>query len=54
MGGQFSPPDTYLYVMLRWCEKMRIELPGPRLGAFQKRMEARAGVAQALKAEGLT
>ena len=53
MGGKFSAPDAYLYVILRWCAKMEIELPGPRLAAFKKRMEARAGVAKALKEEGL-
>ena len=53
MGGAFSAPDAYLYVMLRWCAKMGIELPGPRLTAFKNRMEARAGVAKALKEEGL-
>lgn len=54
MGAQFSPPDAYLYVMLRWCAKMGIELSGmPRLEAFKRRMEARPGVARALQEEGL-
>jgi len=54
MGGRFSPPDAYLFVMLRWCEKMGIDLSGlPRLSAFKDRMQARPGVARALKEEGL-
>ena len=54
MGGGFTPPDAYLYVILRWCEKMDIDVSGlPRLTAFKARMEARAGVQKALKEEGL-
>jgi glutathione S-transferase len=54
MGAQFSPPDAYLFVILRWCEKMGLDISGmPRLAAFKRRMEGRSGVARALKEEGL-
>ncbi|MBV9549646.1 MAG: glutathione S-transferase family protein [Alphaproteobacteria bacterium] len=54
LGGKFSPPDAYLFVMLRWCDKNKIDLAAmPRLTAFKARMENRAGVSKALKQEGL-
>jgi glutathione S-transferase len=54
MGGNFTPPDAYLFVILRWCEKMGVNISGlPRLTAFKTRMEARNGVKKALKEEGL-
>lgn len=50
----FSAPDAYLFAILRWCEKMGVDLTGlPRLSAFKRRMESRDGVRQALKEEGL-
>ena len=52
MGPNFTPPDAYLYVMLRWCEKFGVAVP-ERLSAFKARMEVRPGVQVALKAEGL-
>jgi glutathione S-transferase len=55
MGDRFSPPDAYLYVVLRWCEGMDVSLSGlPRLTAFKARMDSRPGVKQALKEEGLS
>jgi glutathione S-transferase len=54
MGDRFSPPDAYLFVILRWCEKLRIDMSDqPRLRAFKARMESRPGVVRALKEEGL-
>jgi glutathione S-transferase len=54
MGDRFTPPDAYLFVMLRWCEKMGVDLSGlPRIAAFKARMQSRPGVIQALKEEGL-
>ena len=54
MGAAFSPADAYLYVMLRWCEKMGIGIEGlHRLEGFKARMAARPGVRRALQAEGL-
>jgi glutathione S-transferase len=52
--GVFSPADAYLYVMLRWCEKMGIDIAAlPRVAAFKARMAARPGVRAALTAEGI-
>jgi glutathione S-transferase len=54
LDGGFSPPDAYLFVILRWCKSMHIDLSGlPRLTAFKARMESRPGVQKALKEEGL-
>ncbi len=54
MGPKFSPPDAYLFVMLRWCEKSGIALTGlPRVVALKGRMQSRSGTSQALKEEGL-
>ncbi len=54
MGVAFGPADAYLYVMLRWCEKMGIDIGKlPRLSAFKARMAARPGVRAALSAEGI-
>ncbi len=53
-GARFSPPDAYLFVILRWCGKMGVDISGlPRLGAFKTRMEQRPGVKRALAEEGL-
>jgi glutathione S-transferase len=52
--GAFTPADAYLYVMLRWCEKMGIDIAAlPRMTAFKARMAARPGVRAALAAEGI-
>ena len=54
MRGAFGPADAYLYVMLRWCEKMGIDIGKlPRLTAFKGRMATRPGVRAALQAEGI-
>lgn len=54
MGASFSPPDAYLYVMLRWAAKMGISIEGlHQLEGFKARMEARPGVRAALQAEGI-
>lgn len=54
LGAKFSPPDAYLFVVLRWCAGMGVDLSAlPRLTAFKTRMEGRKGVQQALKEEGL-
>jgi glutathione S-transferase len=55
LGAKFSPPDAYLFVILRWCAGMGVDISGlPRLIAFKARMEQRKGVQQALKEEGLS
>ncbi len=54
MGAQFGPADSYLYVMLRWAEKMGIDIaPFAKLTAFKARMAQRPGVRAALAAEGI-
>src|SRR4051812_13462815 len=54
MDDAFSAPDAYLYVILRWTDKMKVDISGlPRLTAFKTRMDKRAGVQKALEAEGL-
>jgi glutathione S-transferase len=54
MGASFSPPDAYLYVMLRWCDKMGIGIEGlHRVEGFKARMAQRPGVRAALAAEGI-
>ncbi len=54
MGDGFSAPDAYLYVILRWAEKMKIDLSAsPRLVQFKARMDKRGGVQKALSEEGL-
>ena len=54
LGSKFTPPDAYLFVMLLWCEKLRIDLSDmSALGAFKARMKARPKVAKALAEEGL-
>lgn len=52
MGAHFTPPDAYLYVMLRWAAKFGVAVP-ERLSAFKTLMEDRPGVRAALKEEGL-
>jgi glutathione S-transferase len=52
MGERFMAPDAYLYVILRWAQKMHIDLSGlPRLLAYRARVEARPSVQQAMAAE---
>jgi glutathione S-transferase len=54
MGENFSAPDAYLFVILRWARTMHLDMKiMPRLLAFKARMEARPGVQKALAEEGL-
>ena len=53
-GDQFTVADAYLFVMLTWAHKFRIELkPFPKLGAWFARVESRPKVHEAMKEEGL-
>jgi glutathione S-transferase len=55
MGHGFCPADAYLYVMLRWCAKMDVNMASlAKLTAFKARMEKRPGVSAALAAEGIS
>jgi glutathione S-transferase len=54
MGKQFTVADGYLFVMLAWADRMKIDLSGmPNLMAFKARVAARPNVQAALKMEGL-
>lgn len=54
MGKQFTVADGYLFVMLAWADRMKIDLSGMKnLMAFKDRMAARPNVQAALKMEGL-
>jgi glutathione S-transferase len=55
MGSAFSVPDAYLFTVLRWTPRTKIDLAQyPNLVAFMARMESRPAVRAALDAEGLT
>ncbi len=54
MGSKFCVADGYLYNMVRWARRVNLDLSAfPNVVAFEKRMEARPKVVEALKAEGL-
>ena len=54
MGKQFTVADGYLFVMLTWADRMKIDLSGLKnLMAFKARVAARPKVQAALKMEGL-
>jgi glutathione S-transferase len=52
MGGQFTVADAYLYTMLRWADRMKIDISAmPNLSAYKARIAARPKVQAALEAE---
>src|SRR6201991_5303240 len=54
LGKQFTMPDAYLFVMLRWAEGMKFDLTGlHNLMAYKDRVAARPKVQEALVKEGL-
>ena len=54
LAGFRSVADPYLYVTLRWAEKLGVDLSGfGNLHGFKARMERDPGVRAALQAEGL-
>jgi glutathione S-transferase len=54
MGKQFTVADGYLFVMLAWADRMKIDLSAMKnLMAFKGRVAARPNVQAALKMEGL-
>jgi len=54
MGKQFTVADGYLFVMLAWADRMKMDLSGMKnLMAFKDRVAARPNVQAALKMEGL-
>ncbi|MBL0164306.1 MAG: glutathione S-transferase N-terminal domain-containing protein [Xanthomonadales bacterium] len=55
LAASRSIADPYLYVTLRWAEKLGVDLGGfDELARFRARLEADAGVQAALKVHGLT
>lgn len=54
LGAQFTAADAYLFVMLRWCDNMKVDISSlERLKALQQRVASRPAVQAALEAEGL-
>lgn len=54
LGKQFTVADGYLFVMLSWADRMKIDLSAMKnLMAFKDRVAARPNVQAALKMEGL-
>lgn len=54
MGDQFTLPDAYLFVVLRWLDMMKIDIGNwPRLAALRARVGRRESVRAVLEFEGL-
>ncbi|HEX7348416.1 MAG TPA: glutathione S-transferase N-terminal domain-containing protein [Rhodanobacteraceae bacterium] len=54
LAGSRSIADPYLFVTLRWTKAVKVDISGlENLKKFEARMRADAGVAKALKVEGL-
>jgi glutathione S-transferase len=54
MGDHFTVPDAYMFTMLAWADRMKMDLSGlTHLMAYKARIAARPKVQDALKAEGL-
>jgi glutathione S-transferase len=54
MGKQFTVADGYMFVMLAWADRMKLDLSGmTNLMAYKARVGARPNVQAALKMEGL-
>ena len=54
LGQDFSVADGYLFVMLKWAERMGLDLSGfKNLMAYKDRVGARPKVMEALTKEGL-
>ena len=53
-GSQFTVADGYLFVMLKWAERMSLDLSAfKNLAAYKERVAARPKVVEALTKEGL-
>jgi glutathione S-transferase len=54
MGKQFTVADGYLFTMLSWADRMKLDLSAlPNLSAYKARVAARPKVQEALTKEGL-
>ena len=53
-GAPFTPADAYLFVVLNWMGRLKIDLtPFPHLQAFHARVLARPAVQKVMRDEGL-
>jgi glutathione S-transferase len=54
MGDNFTVADAYLFTVLRWSQRIQLDLtPFPNVTAFMARVAARPKVQEAMKVEGL-
>lgn len=54
MGDAFTVADCYLFTVLSWANRVKVDLsPWPRLADYMGRIAARPAVQEALAAEGL-
>ena len=54
MGDKFTVADAYLFTVLRWSQRIQLDLtPWPNVTAFMDRVAARPKVQEAMKVEGL-
>jgi glutathione S-transferase len=54
MGDKFTVADAYLFTVLRWSQRIQLDLtPWSNVTAFMDRVAARPKVQEAMKVEGL-
>ena len=54
MGDKFTVADAYLFTILRWSERVKLDLgKWTNITDYMKRVQARPKVQEAMKAEGL-
>ena len=54
MGDTFTVADAYLFTILRWSDRVKLDLsPYKNVNAYMARVAARPKVQEAMKAEGL-
>jgi glutathione S-transferase len=54
MGNQFTVPDAYLFTVLSWSDRVKVDLsPWPIFQKYRERVAARPAVREAMLAEGL-
>ena len=54
MGDKFSVADAYMFTVMRWTQRINVDLAKwPNIKAYMDRVAARPKVQDALKAEGL-
>ena len=54
MGDKFTVADAYLFTILRWSDRVKLDIsPYKNIAAYMARVQARPKVQEAMKAEGL-